>query len=254
SYVHDPSRIIGTALGRRYAGFGYWNFHQDHLGSTRFLTAENEGLGLAATYGPYGDIIRHGGQSHTPDGMFTGKTWDQTTGMHYFPYRYMSSQWGGRWTQRDRMGMIDGPNLYGYANAAPSQSYDTFGLVVGTKDYCGSDGSEWVPDKPGGFDFRWACKKHDDCYGDCEGQPSKWSCDWQFLKDMLDYCSTEPIWRRDDCQAWAIIYFSGVRDFAGSDFERARSSCVPHCEPEAESPGPPQPRPPLPPIIFMRTP
>ncbi|MFC1734528.1 RHS repeat-associated core domain-containing protein [Candidatus Hydrogenedentota bacterium] len=129
SYVHDPSRIIGTALGRRYTGNGYWNFHQDHLGSTRYLTAENEGLGLVATYGPYGDIIRRGGQSQTPEGMFTGKAWDQTTGLHYFPYRYLSPQWGGRWTQRDMLGMIDGPNQYWYVGADPINYADDTGQL-----------------------------------------------------------------------------------------------------------------------------
>ncbi|MFC1736964.1 hypothetical protein ACFL1X_12675 [Candidatus Hydrogenedentota bacterium] len=44
SYVHDPGRRIGTALGRRYASYGYWNFHQAHLGSTRFLTGAKSAL------------------------------------------------------------------------------------------------------------------------------------------------------------------------------------------------------------------
>ncbi|MFC1736277.1 RHS repeat-associated core domain-containing protein [Candidatus Hydrogenedentota bacterium] len=128
SQVHDPSRAIGTILGRRHSTNGYHNFHQDHLGSTRLITDLSKNVSFSGDYGPYGDIIRQAGYT-APEHMFTGKAWDQTTGMHYFPYRYLSPQWGGRWTQRDPLFMINGPNLYGYVGGNPTNFVDPMGLA-----------------------------------------------------------------------------------------------------------------------------
>jgi RHS repeat-associated protein len=58
---------------------------------------------------------------------FTGHKWDAETGNHYAPYRYLMSGYA-RWLSRDPLGMVDGPNLYGYVNKNPINYSDPFGL------------------------------------------------------------------------------------------------------------------------------
>jgi hypothetical protein len=49
--------------------------------------------------------------------------------------------------------------------------------ITEPKDWCGSKGSEWVPDYPFGIDAQVACINHDNCYKDASTPIGKLQCD-----------------------------------------------------------------------------
>ncbi|MCG6537636.1 MAG: phospholipase, partial [Syntrophales bacterium LBB04] len=55
-------------------------------------------------------------------------------------------------------------------------------------DWCGSNGSEWVPDYPFGIDATEACKKHDQCYNAGVTSTDKLICDGLLGLDLYDDC------------------------------------------------------------------
>ena len=59
--------------------------------------------------------------------MFTGHQWDGESGLYYAPERYYSP-FQARWTTRDPLGMIDGPNVYAYVRGNPVNLTDPLGL------------------------------------------------------------------------------------------------------------------------------
>jgi RHS repeat-associated protein len=60
---------------------------------------------------------------------FTGREHDES-GLNYYRDRYMSPALG-RWTQKDRAGMMDGPNVYAYGLANPTLLTDPTGKFAG---------------------------------------------------------------------------------------------------------------------------
>ena len=74
------------------------------------MTASSTGNGPALAYG------------------FTGREQD-ASGLNYHRDRYVDPR-NGRWQQPDRLGMVDGPNVYGYARANPVQFRDPMGQLV----------------------------------------------------------------------------------------------------------------------------
>jgi len=61
---------------------------------------------------------------------YTGKQCEPETGLYFFPYRYYAPT-TARWAWRDPLGMVDGPNVYGYVNQSPLIRSDGLGLVGG---------------------------------------------------------------------------------------------------------------------------
>ena len=59
--------------------------------------------------------------------MFTGHQGDGESGLYYAPFRYYSP-FQARWTTRDPLGMIDGPNVYAYVRGNPVVFIDPLGL------------------------------------------------------------------------------------------------------------------------------
>ena len=59
--------------------------------------------------------------------MFTGHQWDGESGLYYAPFRYYSP-FQARWTTRDPLGMVDGPNVYAYVRGNPLRYIDPLGL------------------------------------------------------------------------------------------------------------------------------
>ena len=60
--------------------------------------------------------------------MFTGHQWDGESGLYYAPERYYSP-FQARWTTRDPLGMVDGPNVYAYVRGNPVRFHDSLGLL-----------------------------------------------------------------------------------------------------------------------------
>tara|TARA_R110001592_G_scaffold140604_3_gene361631 strand:+ start:461 stop:1360 length:900 start_codon:yes stop_codon:yes gene_type:complete len=100
----------------------------DHLGSTRSVYDVAKASVGSYEYTPYGDEYVYAGASlESLGGAFTGKVWDVTVQMYYFPYRYYSPS-AARWTSRDPLGMVDGPNIYSYVVNNPMNRTDALGL------------------------------------------------------------------------------------------------------------------------------
>ena len=102
-------------------------YAHDHLGSARALYSSAKAEVGTLEFNPYGDTYASTGTQ--PAYSFTGKSYDSSIGMFYFPFRYYSPEMD-RWITRDPLGMVDGPNLYGYVLNTPIALLDEHGLSV----------------------------------------------------------------------------------------------------------------------------
>jgi RHS repeat-associated protein len=81
-------------------------------------------------YTPYGGKYAHSGAALASlAAAFTGKRWDDDVQLYQFPYRDYSPGMV-RWTARDPLGMIDGPNMYSYVGGNPVLTIDRLGLSI----------------------------------------------------------------------------------------------------------------------------
>jgi RHS repeat-associated protein len=98
----------------------------DRLGSLRALYDLDKGLRGGVEYTPFGvDYLRFGDNASR---KYTGHDWDEDAELYCAPYRvYCPNQ--GRWESRDPLGVIDGPNLYGYVRNNPIGLRDSLGLL-----------------------------------------------------------------------------------------------------------------------------
>jgi RHS repeat-associated protein len=135
TFVHDPMKPIGTVLadlaGSTPATGTARYYSQDNIGSTRRLRDAGKGSLGQYEYEPYGGAYSVSGGT-APD-MFTGHRWDAAVGHYYAPSRYYSP-FLGRWTTRDPLGMVDGPNVYAYLGGSPVSRYDVLGNCRQKKD------------------------------------------------------------------------------------------------------------------------
>jgi RHS repeat-associated protein len=214
---------IGTLVAVTHYSSGNpsatYYLHNNHRGD---VVMARQGTNTVASldYAAYGEL-RSGSGSYTPRLRFSSKEYDASTGFYHFPYRYYAPQWA-RWISRDPLRLVEmreGPNVYEYVGNRPIRRSDPLGL--------GADcGSGWtsglVPDKPGGHDFTDCCKKHDACYDDCKGKPSKDSCDQDFLDCMNEKClETGSV----GCSDLAKTYFGAVHNWGKDAFNKARCGC-----------------------------
>ncbi len=58
---------------------------------------------------------------------YSTKEWDEKSGLYYFGFRYYSPEIG-RWTQRELLRGVDGPNMYGYVRNQPTNLIDALGI------------------------------------------------------------------------------------------------------------------------------
>ncbi|MFY9531631.1 MAG: RHS repeat-associated core domain-containing protein [Candidatus Acidiferrales bacterium] len=160
-YVYDPGgHVVLDALPNGFwtTGYVYLNgqltaqysgantgttyfVHQDHLGSTRVLTATNGSVYDSLDYLPFGEQTAGGsGSSH----KFTGYERDAETGVDYAMARHMSSNLG-RFLSTDPLGGdLGGPqslNRYAYVGNNPANFTDPSGLVRNDQVYC----DPWFP-------------------------------------------------------------------------------------------------------------
>jgi len=97
----------------------------DHLGSTRGAYGST-GTQLASfEFTPYGMPYAFAGPADLTQ-LYTGHDYDRVTGQYYAPFRYLSPG-TGRWLKQDPLGMIDGPNMYGYVLGNPVNFLDPAG-------------------------------------------------------------------------------------------------------------------------------
>jgi RHS repeat-associated protein len=108
-------------------------YHAQALGSVVEVTDANQNTIVSYRYDPYGGLtITRGGAPQSTDPLnqhwaFTGRYYDEETGLYYFRARYYSPSLG-RFVQRDPLGYAMGPNLFEYAHSAPTNFVDPTGL------------------------------------------------------------------------------------------------------------------------------
>jgi len=130
-YIQEPwgtvlaeAPVSGVVSDLRY-------YVRDHLGSTRSVRREDTTKFAWLEYDPYGTTYASGGWTGFVQDRFTGHEFDIETNMYWAPYRYYRPDML-RWASRDPLGMIDGPNVYGYTKGRPVTMLDkngAFGLA-----------------------------------------------------------------------------------------------------------------------------
>ncbi len=129
--VRSPSAPVSATLadlaGATPASGTARYYATDHLGSTRSAWDASKASVGTYEFTPYGSEYMHTGAAlDSLASAYTGKPWDDTAQLFHFPYRQYSPDMA-RWTTRDPLGMVDGPNVYGYVMGNPVLLVDPLG-------------------------------------------------------------------------------------------------------------------------------
>ena len=172
-----------AATGNKYY------YHYDGLGSVMNLTDLTGAVAESYSYDAYGNItspLSTVGNSY----YFTGRQYDNETGLYYYRARYYDPKIG-RFLQTDPIGYRDELNPYTYVKNNPVNWTDPYGLFQWHGCWGGPNWSgcqekpleELTPEErrklPGPQDKRDRCyKEHDYCYanvvkGTCKGSKKR---------------------------------------------------------------------------------
>ena len=111
-------------------------YHQDGLGSITELTDSTGSVAKAYAYDAYGNILESPGTVNQPY-TYTGREFDQETGLYYYRARYYDAG-TGRFLQKDPVGFGGGDvNIYRYVKAAPLNFRDPRGRREYPNDFVG---------------------------------------------------------------------------------------------------------------------
>lgn len=138
----NRAQVDGTAPSA-----GAWKYTaRDNLGSSRSVWNDDKTTFASFEYSPYGTILSVRGSLGLVTKRFTGHEWDNVSNLYVAAYRYYNPDMS-RWTTRDPLGMVDGPNTFAYAILNPISNRDVLGLKI----------SDWFPD--GKLYVAKGCKK-----------------------------------------------------------------------------------------------
>jgi RHS repeat-associated protein len=98
-------------------------FLADHLGSTNALTDASGNITSSASYDSFGNTTDNLNTRY----RFTGREYDDFTGLHYYRARWYDSNLG-RFISEDPIGLAGGINSYGYVGNNPLGATDSSGL------------------------------------------------------------------------------------------------------------------------------
>ncbi|MBK7708694.1 MAG: RHS domain-containing protein [Acidobacteria bacterium] len=116
-YLNGPG--IDDKL-RMQTGSDVRYFIADHLGSTNALTDSSGNVTSSATYDSFGNATGNLATRY----KFTGREYDDFTGLHYYRARWYDGNLG-RFISEDPIGFAGGDvNLYGYVGNGPVNSTD----------------------------------------------------------------------------------------------------------------------------------
>lgn len=153
-YFYDDARIVEeqNTLGATQATYVYGNYideiltmarggqpyyyHQNSLGSVAAVTDKTGAVVERHEYDAYGKVtIYDNSYTQLPSSaignpyMFTGREYDQETGLYYYRARYYSPTLG-RFLQRDPLGYVDGMHLYEYVKNNGVNRIDPLGFTI----------------------------------------------------------------------------------------------------------------------------
>jgi RHS repeat-associated protein len=102
-------------------------YHYDGIGNVVNMTGANGVQNAKYIYDAFGNQLQvSGAWTATNDYAFSTKEKD-ASGLVYYGARYYNPEIG-RWTQRDPMGFVDGPNVYAFVGNNPVNFVDEWGL------------------------------------------------------------------------------------------------------------------------------
>lgn len=124
--------LCAVAAPSGFAGETITYFHNDVAGSPMLATDSNGLQAWKETYRPYGDQLIEASASQNNDLWFTGKPYDESTGLSYFGARYYDPTLG-RFMGIDPVGVdvenLHSANRYAYANNNPYKFVDPDGRL-----------------------------------------------------------------------------------------------------------------------------
>jgi RHS repeat-associated protein len=111
----------------------YSYYFRDRLGTPQVIRDGSKVLTGRQQTSPYGVPMVSAGIPVVVG--YTGHKWDQELDSFYAPYRYYNP-WNARWSVRDPIGILDGPNRYLYAKGCPIRLFDPMGLFNVPSFFC----------------------------------------------------------------------------------------------------------------------
>jgi RHS repeat-associated protein len=251
-YIFTPGsaqELLGKTYGTLSASFAAYTY-KDNIGSVRRWRLYNKSSLQNIEFEPYGGVYTADNTTTPYDPIFALHPYDPAAQMYRAPYRMYDPD-SARWTRRDPLGMVDGPNKYAYTKGRPAHYLDVFGLCGSSSVLpgepspdeggdpkngdCGTgDNAKDIPERiPIGseyVDFGPCCGAHDDCYG-CDGfqkHEDKESCDDTFENCMNDACDSKfPAGSPDNtlCKFTAWTYASAVMAKGQNAYDEGRKCC-----------------------------
>ena len=122
-YVYGPG--IDEPICMKIASTAYY-YHFDALGSVIALTGSNGQRVESYAYSPYGKVSEPSSVGNPY--LYTGREYDDETGLYYYRARYYHPQLG-RFLQADPIRYNDETNLYSYVRNNPIGSIDPYGYA-----------------------------------------------------------------------------------------------------------------------------
>ena len=103
-------------------------YQTDRLGSVTGLTDRSGAVVARYRYDAYGDLVKDKETAEKVSNPFryTGRYFDEETGLYYYRNRYYSPELG-RFITKDPLQYVDGPNMYSYVMNNPLNGIDPMG-------------------------------------------------------------------------------------------------------------------------------
>lgn len=130
--------VFGAGIDEPLAAYrgAIWEFYQaDGLGSITSLSTTSGTISDSFTYDSFGNITSTTGGFSQPF-RYTGREFDQETGLYFLRARYYSSS-SGRFLSEDPVSFNAGINFYAYVYNSPVQWSDPLGLTACKGKSCG---------------------------------------------------------------------------------------------------------------------
>ncbi len=200
-------------------------YHADGLGSIIAITDANGNVVQRYEYDSFGNIIYQQDTSFLQPYTYTGREYDEETGLYYYRARYYSSELQ-RFISEDPIRLKGGINFFRYVKNNPIKFIDPLGLEGCGPGPKGGWGDRLVPDAPLGYDFKKCCDDHDDCYKGDYGCKPRAECDEKFCNCLLDVCSSVKPENRSSCGKLSSGYCGAVKGFGWMFFNPGPPGCI----------------------------
>ncbi len=177
-FLHGPG--IDQPLAMTRAGRTY-TYQADALGSILAIIDDTNAVVQRYRYDAWGNILEVQDPHFKQPFAYTGREWDEESGLYYYRARYYDSK-AGRFVQSDPIGLNGGMNTYAYVGGEPTGATDPLGLArcscKKTRDRRLIAGTPWIWPVTGRLPVwqvreSFECIEEDDCNRTCY---RIWSC------------------------------------------------------------------------------